>query len=540
MVRLKYLALALSLANLCFMGYWLDISRAAFFRLQPEIVDNLAVIADMFLLGLAFWGFYTLARLSQRRFVLEASRWAFVLVLLIPFMTLRKEIPALGTDKLLTYLTKTELIIVCGIMVTVSAWVVVRWRRRIIPALALLVLLLFPFTFFTFGGVLTKWFSERSAVWSGTDPSTPSPSTSAPSRRRVLWMIFDEMDERLTFIDRPRGLRLPEIDRLRDESLWASNAFPPAGDTLLSMPSLINGRIVTRAKPQGTRDLLPTYEGDEQTVNWRNTANVFSRARGLGYKTAVVGWFHPYDRVIRSSLDFCQFFPLDYPDSDLPFFSRMVERMAIVPSSFRPLDLLHWLNPIGLSEDRTHALGHIKTYQAFREAALPVATNRDFDLILLHWPIPHMPYIYSRSRGDFDSSGRANYVDNLALVDRTFRELRQAMKAAGVWDSTTVLLSADHWDRNSRLVDRKSDRRVPFLLKLAGQTTRLDYNRRFDTVATHDLILSILRGELQDPESVARWLDQRSDPNPFAGFDPASPRPGMKGETAFVLKNHHP
>ena len=519
MVRLKYLALALSLANLCFMGYWLDISRAAFFRLQPEIVDNLAVIADMFLLGLAFWGFYTLARLSQRRFVLEVSRWAFVLLLVVPLNIVRLQFSSLDSNQLLTHLTKTELIIVCGIIVTVCACVVVRWRRRIIPALALLVLLLFPFTFFTFGGVLTRWFAERSAIWSGTDPPTPSPSTPPPSRRRVLWIIFDEMDERLTFIDRPTGLRLPEIDRLRDESLWASNAFPPAGETLLSMPSLINGRIVTSAKPQGTRDLLLTYEGDEQTVNWRNTANVFSRARDLGYKTAVVGWSNPYDRIIGSSLDFCRFFPNQYPDSDLPFFSRMVKRITIVPSSFPLLDQLHCLGPFGLSQNRLGDLGRIKTYQAFRQAAIPVATNPDFNLILLHWPIPHLPGIYSRSRGDFDSSGRGTYIDNLALVDQTFRELRQAMETAGVWDSTTVLLSADHWYRYPFLLDGKSDHRVPFLLKLAGQTTRLDYNRRFNTVATHDLILSTLRGELQDPESVARWLDQRSK-EPLAGFDP--------------------
>lgn len=538
MVRLKHLALALSLANLCFMGYWFDLGRVPFFRQQPITLDNLAVMADVLLLALAFWGFYTLAKLSQQRLAAETARWAFVLVLLIPLEALRRQVPTLKTGNLLTLLTKPELIIVCGIIVTVSAGVLVRWHRRIIPALALFVLLLFPFTFFTFGGVLTQWFEDRSAVWSETGVLSPSPSTPPPSRRRVLWIIFDEMDERLTFIDRPAGLRLPEIDRLRDESLWASNAFPPAGETLLSMPSLINGRIMTSAEPQGTRDLLLTYEGDKQTVNWRNTTNVFSQARQLGYKTAVVGWYLPYSKGIGGSLDFCQVVPFIYPDSDLPFFSRMLKRMAFVPSAFPLVELLHWLNPIGLSQSRINTLGHIKRYQAFRQAAIPVATNPDFNLILLHWPIPHMPGIFSPSRGDFDTSGRGTYIDNLALVDRTFREMRQAMETAGVWDSTTSLLSADHWYRDSIRLDGKIDHRVPFLLKLAGQTTRLDYDRRFNTVGTQDLILSILRGELQNPESVARWLDQRSNPKPLAGFHPAPPQPGMKGETSPMLKNH--
>jgi hypothetical protein len=490
-------------------------------------------MADVLLLGLAFWAFYTLARLSQRRFVLEASRWTFVLVLLIPLDVTRLAVKFSSpfVDHLQTLLTKTKLVIVCGIVVTALAWAMVRWRRRVIPALALLVLLLFPYTFFTFGRVVIQWFEERSEVRSRTAALPPSPRVSRATPRRVLWLIFDEMDERLTFIDRLGRLRLPEMDRLRDESLWASNAFPPAAETLLSMPSLINGRILADAWAQSTPDLLVAYEGGERPVSWRNTANVFSRARDLGYKTAVVGWTLPYTKLIGSSLDFCQSFPIPHPGSGLPFFSRMLYWAELLPYSIPFVNHLHCLDPINRRWIRQEAQGQIKVYQAFYKAAIPVATNRDFNLILLHWPIPHEPFIYSRSRGDFDPSGRGTYIDNLALVDITFRELRQAMETAGLWDSTTTLLSADHWNRGSIEVDGKSDHRVPFLLKLAGQTTRFDYTRRFNTVATHDLILAILRGELQDPQSVARWLDRRTDPNPFAGFDPAAPQPGAKGET---------
>ena len=187
------------------------------------------------------------------------------------------------------------------------------------------------------------------------------------------------------------------------------------------------------------------------------------------------------------------------------------------------VDRLDWLRPLGLSVLRFDGLDHIKAYQACCRAAIPVVANRGFNLILIHWPVPHMPGIYSRCQGDLDYSGRGTYIDNLALVDRTLLEIRRAMETAGVWDSTTVLLSADHFYRNATLLDGKSDHRVPFLLKLAGQTTRSDYKRPFNTVVTHDLVLAILRGELQEPESVARWLDHRSKPEPPAAVDSTSP-----------------
>jgi hypothetical protein len=90
------------------------------------------------------------------------------------------------------------------------------------------------------------------------------------------------------------------------------------------------------------------------------------------------------------------------------------------------------------------------------------------------------------------------------------------MESAGNWDSTTVLLSSDHPYREAKSLDGKSDLRVPFLLKLAGQSEGLSYSAEFNTILTHDLLLAILKGELSTAE-VVPWLDQHRsmfDPNP--------------------------
>ncbi|HEU5324151.1 MAG TPA: hypothetical protein VFX28_25345, partial [Methylomirabilota bacterium] len=78
--------------------------------------------------------------------------------------------------------------------------------------------------------VLALWmFLEVAAgpVWRLVDPAPLK--TPAPSLRRVVWLVLEELDQRITFEARPAGLELPELDRLRRESLYADAARPPAG-----------------------------------------------------------------------------------------------------------------------------------------------------------------------------------------------------------------------------------------------------------------------------------------------------------------------
>jgi arylsulfatase A-like enzyme len=144
--------------------------------------------------------------------------------------------------------------------------------------------------------------------------------------------------------------------------------------------------------------------------------------------------------------------------------------------------------------------------------------------------------MYDRWRNDFSSDKQRNYFDNFELMDRTVGAIRAALENAQMWDSTTILITGDHGWRptvwrgkwgllaeEEAFADR-TDHRVPFILKMAGQTEPLAYDSPFNTVLSHDLVLALLRGEASDPEDVVTWIEQRRSsgevaltPSPICG-----------------------
>ena len=60
----------------------------------------------------------------------------------------------------------------------------------------------------------------------------------------MLWILCDEWDYRLTFVDPDPTLQLPEISRLRGEVLFADHAMPPGPETPVSIPGYFTGKFV--------------------------------------------------------------------------------------------------------------------------------------------------------------------------------------------------------------------------------------------------------------------------------------------------------
>ena len=541
---LKRALIAISLANLCFIPAWRDVLDPGFdffcyhTRSCPIGAQLTAITLNTLLLALAFFIASLVVWRIQRPLLLRKLAYLiFLLVILIPLNSVRVQFDALQGPALVARLGKAGFIILLLALLVVAVFAVRRLGLdRLVKAAASIILIMSPFVLVAYGQA--AWVLIKTGAGTAETVNKEALGAPAPARRgpgtRVLWLILDEMDYRVAFLKRPATLKLPEFDLLRGQSLFAANAYPPAWETLQSIPALVTGRMVDAAKEAGPSELAVQFHGSAEKVSWSTQPNIFARARQAGNTTAIVGWYHPYCRIFGKDLTACSWDPLsDVEESVTDKLSIKHNMLYQIKKSF--LFLIHrflsaeTVERLAPNPDETRLKYEAKSYLSIMNDTRRAALNPDLNLVFAHLPIPHPPGLYNRERGELTSEGGRSYLDNLALADRALGELRAAMESAGLWDSTTVLISSDHWWRareiwnpatgearwkqfwtkeDAMMWDEKGDHRIPFILKLAGQKEGVAYDPAFNTVISQELLLAILRGEVSRPEDAVGWIDK--------------------------------
>jgi hypothetical protein len=542
--KIKDGLVALSLANLCFIKVGFDLlsDKNRYFNKLPVTTSTLlALVVNLLGFTLVFWLVMQLRRRFPSRLLHLLFHLTFLVLLLLPLDFVRIKFFNVTDYQVFKFLQQPVVFLSEVILLAL-----IIWQHRLIARIAAIVVgVLSPLAIFLLAKIALVCLGvfplqncpidpvppPMSPVHAGqpreiNQPESPGRATGAISRGqpRVIWIIFDEMDYRVTFEKPAAGFQFPEFEKLRHESLSATGAKAPADLTDTSMPALILGRRISAVDADDACDLTITFADTGDTTTWRGHPSVFSEARKLGFNTALVGWFLPYSRELGDVLNFCEWYP--YP----PF------EPARAKTFFGAL----WQQIDSLTETVHLRRLFLNIHVASLQASLPLVTNAAYGLILLHLPAPHRPGIYLPDQDRFTAVGMAHmskvtaYFDNLVLADREFGKLRRAMEASGQWDKTWVIHSADHSWRESKLYDGQRDFRVPYLIKppgspreinqpgslgratgpiSRGKTASADYTRPFNTVLTHDLILAILRGEVTDGQNVAPWLDAHAEPS---------------------------
>ena len=537
---LKDIVIAFSLSNLCFINAWRSLltpSSSFYYYHQknlPPPVEYFSLIFSVVVLAILLLIGIRLARHTSVRL----KRWAnriFLLILSAPVYGLLSQ---LDNNVVVNFLARfatqdvnvKRLLVSTVMAITITLIVIGLWRLEAATRIAVgFLLVLSPLVLITF--VQASYFAAKYRSVTVSAPLLESGNQRKGPR--VLWLVFDEFDFRVAFAERDKTVKLPNIDRLVSESLSATNAHPPAGETLLSMPSLITGRVVTAATPEGPDQLMLKFGDDKPAVSWKSQPSIFSHARAAGINTALVGWYHPYCRVLGADLTQCNWEgQLTAAEMDqvvrgeqvglandwagflrgvrkhartavftFPFVTSIFERRLDVQQIEREKDVLDFERTLSLT--------------------VAAANDRNLGLVFSHWPIPHSPNIYDRSTRQVSAAANHSYLDNLELVDDTMGKLRASMEAQGTWDESVILITSDHWWRSSwrkepgwtaedeRALGNSSDTRIPFILKMPGKNSRGElYERSFNTVLSHDLVLAILEGTVTDTQGVTAWLDQ--------------------------------
>jgi len=525
----RYLG-CLSFANLCALNLWHDSQR-----LQPRFVDYYraapaghtmvaATLLVVLTLSVVFFAIVSLGlRVTQPRLALTL-RTAVTLTFLFPVYLL--DYVVRSSDLTGPSFLAAKAVVYLGYVGVVSAAVLyaVLQKEGAFRVLLGVNQALVPLLLVTLAGHMWSAFGQEKFSAGSHLASRTGVRRARPSGHpRILWVLFDEFDYNLGFVSRPASLDLPEFDRLRRESLAADNAFPAAPETLLALPSLISGQQLCGAQILGPSGLSLCRENGRKNGPWLASETIFARLLSQGSSSGVVGWYHPYCRLFPEALTACEF--VASTNTVLLVREAYARRVGTVRfgwyllrSQFALLPLV----PPAISPDILD-LGRIEQLSEFQKihaAALKYAVDPELDFAMFHYPIPHPYGIYDRRAGAFSVRPEATYIDNMALADRVLGEIRRGLETSGLWERTALVISSDHalrhWDsllvdglKHSPTLGGTGLERIPFFVRLPGETVGKSYAPRVNTLLTGDLILAISRGELSTLGEVENWLQKR-------------------------------
>ncbi len=538
---LRDLVLSLSLANLFFLSLWVEVQQVHshvmdYYRKTPAgwTFAGATLFGELLLAG-CFWIAIILVRRTRNKKLMTGAQCVFLGLLVIVLGTIRRTAFELIEPMQLMVAVKLSLMTL-EILFSVGIVLHTVIRRCMILRFGIgLVSFLSPLPLIIVAHLI--WINSSPSVFSDKMPTQSVPSRQS-SGVRVACVIFDELDQYISFVKRPAGITMPEFDRLSRETIRGSQVFPAADMTMEALPSMVTGHGVTQAKPTGASELRLRYRGDNRIEAWHDSPSIFSRARDLGFTTSLVGWYHPYGRVLGGSLSYCYWEPNE-DATPLLLTQAYFEHIGLLASIPKQIARLGDLISSGWNRNFKRNLSQTREqleflrerekaqYLRLRQYAIQELCDPGRGFVFVHLPVPHPLGIFDRSRHEISTKADSNYLDNLELADVTLGEIRRAMEGVGIWDRTTLLITSDHplrpetwnyrptWTEEEESICGTKHSFVPFFVKMAGVTAELNCEAPLNSVLVHDLTLALLTGELSRAESVKEWLERHRSAMPI-------------------------
>jgi hypothetical protein len=295
-------------------------------------------------------------------------------------------------------------------------------------------------------------------------------STKASPCASVLVFLFDELS--FSYLYDGAGIRteFPWIRKFSSSATHHLAVSAPGPDTIVSLPGYLAGRRPAGIQIVGAQVLETQPDGRIVPFDATSSAGLFSRARQLGFRTEIAGYYFAYCEMLAGLVDACRsfsFYNLATLDEGFSSANPVLTTFVLWPRQF-PVGLLK--NPSFARQQR----GIVDGTLSF--ARRPLAPNRPV-LRFVHFSVPHLPFVFDASGynppfNPLHTSPDDAYVGQLHYTDRLFGELMAGFERSGAYDASNIVLLSDH---GFRFGGREGDpRHIPFIVKAAGQRERAD------------------------------------------------------------------
>ncbi|MEI6243005.1 MAG: sulfatase-like hydrolase/transferase [Chlamydiota bacterium] len=341
-------------------------------------------------------------------------------------------------------------------------------------------------------------------------PLTLAPVQAKVQQPKIIWLLFDEMDPFFVFSYRPASIHLPELDRLKDTTFYASQVYQLANYTMTAIPSLTIGKKCQHVMMLGPNSLQLFFKNLSFSY-WESCNHIFSEAYRLGRNPAVFGWYHPYDFILKGVTYFSMY---GRGKSCSSFWGTF--KGFLYKSFYNPLVVLfpaHFHTVVGATpENQTFGAApeNEDVYFSFLEDIKRVLSDDKYNFVFVHFPIPHAHNIKKFS-SVHNNPLLDGYYNNLLLVDQTVGIIRQTLGEK--WNSSLVLVTSDHWLRFQSLIKKFPERQkylVPFMVKMPFQTQGYTYDKILDGTIIYPFFLEVMKGKLITDKDLISFIEREN------------------------------
>lgn len=344
---------------------------------------------------------------------------------------------------------------------------------------------------------------------------------------KIFWIVFDELDQFLLFTN-DGSYRFNEFEKLKNQAIYAPYALQAGNCTNVSLPALTTGiSVVDTTLINPFTIELTTRQGKK--IDWKKSKNIFQTAYSLGYNSALIGWYHPYDRILGKDLAYVSQEPfLSSKEKQSPtlqdFGTVFCNQIAFFLNyNFGKLSHILGIKNLFPSQwiKKKQTTRCMKWYNSLLKQIDTCIENPNLQLNFFHLPLPHYPTCYDPQTKKI-ALKKTKYFDNVYLSEKILRYIRQSLEKKNLWDSSTIIVTSDHWLRTEKgfideyilqedasfqkLLEKRKAPYVPFLIKMPFQQSIRQIDTKISSLILHDIVVQIMNSTLETEDQVIQKI----------------------------------